>query len=192
VFNRFRPGQYVFTTLVGRNLIQYANWHPFTISESFRVNEDDDLDTEIEERIAGSEINEKSIKENAVPASVDGIRQLRHRANMVNGKHSTIASIHIKTLGRATNQVFETFKANEKVKVYVDGPYGPKLSYQDYEVLALFATGIGATPGLAIIKDIIDKRSDGVKTVNTNCIYFVWSIKTIGNTTYYSSYLVEY
>lgn len=190
LFNKFRPGQYVFTSMVlnGKNLLQYANWHPFTVSEAFRVSKEG-VDCGIEERISGDSTmvekkgDSKSVADNCSvsSSSSSGIADLRRRARMTTSeKDSTIASIHIKTLGKSTSRLFEAYQANQDIKVYLDGPYGPKLRYQDYDIVGLFATGIGATPGLAIIKDIVDKRADGVKTVNVNTIYFTWSVKTIG------------
>ena len=46
----FRPGQYVFVSMAkrGSRLLGYANWHPFTISEIFRFNQNDHA---IEERV---------------------------------------------------------------------------------------------------------------------------------------------
>lgn len=60
----------------------------------------------------------------------------------------------------------------------IDGPYGTELQYQDYEVVSLFATGIGITPALSIIKDIIEKRSTGVRTMAVEQVYLSWTIKT--------------
>lgn len=51
---RFKSGQYVFVIIArsGRKLLKYANWHPYNISEVFRVN--NNAYTSVEERIIDS------------------------------------------------------------------------------------------------------------------------------------------
>lgn len=70
--------------------------------------------------------------------------------------------------------------SNEQLKVIIDGPYGPDLDYQDFQVLALFGTGIGVTPALAVIKDVVERRCGGVRTVAVKPIYLTWAIRNTG------------
>ncbi|GAA5809105.1 hypothetical protein MFLAVUS_002509 [Mucor flavus] len=187
----FKPGQYVFVSIArsGRKLWKYANWHPYTISEVFRVN--NNTDGRVEERIIDSATNtikdEKTEKpENKSPDSMFDIdslsdtASLRRRANPLPGDDSitTVGTFHIKALGNKTRDLVKHAAANEQLRVIVDGPYGPNLDYQDFQVLALFSTGIGITPSLAIIKDILQKRCNGVRTVAVEHIYLTWAIKS--------------
>ena len=42
-------------------------------------------------------------------------------------------------------------------KVLVDGPYGaPAQDYREYEVVLLVGLGIGATPMISILKDMVN------------------------------------
>jgi len=45
---------------------------------------------------------------------------------------------------------------NSFPKVMIDGPYGaPAQEYKNYEVVLLVGLGIGATPMISIMKDIV-------------------------------------
>jgi ferredoxin-NADP reductase len=48
--------------------------------------------------------------------------------------------------------------------------------------MALFGAGIGITPALAIVKDVVERRADGVRTVAVEHIYLTWAIRASGNT----------
>ncbi|KAI7903252.1 ferric reductase like transmembrane component-domain-containing protein [Cokeromyces recurvatus] len=205
----FKPGQYVFSSMIlnGRKIWEYANWHPFTISEVFRVS--DSPDNEIEERVMGvaTEKSEKisqddtekkknyqmSYSKNLYSSSLKdhtliNTQELRHRTKLVPTYSSydddqnikTFATFHIKTLGTKTRDLLTTATSkNQNIDVYIDGPFGPHHEYQDFPVLTLYATGIGITPALAIIKDMIDRRSRGIRTVVTESIYLTWAIPDI-------------
>lgn len=190
--SKFKPGQYVFVSIVknGRKLWEYANWHPFTISEVFRVNTN--VDSGIEERTVESTdptITDVKIEEKKRPSSPHSLldtesladtSSLRRRANALpgDGESKTVGSFHIKALGNKTRELLQSAAANEELIISVDGPYGPDLKYQDYQVVSLFATGIGITPALAIIKDIVEKRSNGVRTMAIEHVYLSWAIRT--------------
>ncbi|KAI8991386.1 ferric reductase like transmembrane component-domain-containing protein [Mycotypha africana] len=203
IMNSFKPGQYIFAALVlnGKKLWEYANWHPFTISEVFRVN-DSDTDSGIEERVVGAShsekiatstkpdstvtVNEKRKIANssavtiADSSSLSDVSCLRRRAATVSGDTNakTIASFHIKALGHMTRDLVKAAAVGNKVQVYIDGPHGPHLHYQDYPVAAYFSTGIGVTPSLAMIKDIVERRCNGVRTITTENVYLIWAIKS--------------
>ncbi|KAI9254800.1 ferric reductase like transmembrane component-domain-containing protein [Sporodiniella umbellata] len=173
----FRPGQYVFVSMAqkGSKLLGYANWHPFTISEVFRFNKSND--GSIEERVM--ETSGEKAKGASDANSLSNVSTLRRRANVAGSEvTNTMASIHIKALGNYTKRLLESASKNEAVAVAIDGPFGPQLQYQDYPVLALFGTGIGVTPAMTIAKDVIERRSSGIKTVTTETIYFSWAIRS--------------
>ncbi|CAO0801401.1 unnamed protein product [Mucor circinelloides] len=190
----FKPGQYVFAAFVinGKKLWEYANWHPFTISEVFRVN--DSNDSGIEERVLDNNNNGNGKTEvakfdeknkNASPteslsdvSSMSDCSSLRRRGNgVMNNQTKLMASFHIKALGTKTSDLLRTAAANDKLKVYIDGPFGPQLQVQDFPVAAFFATGVGVTPAMCVIKDIIDKKSVGLRTMTTDQIYLIWAVR---------------
>lgn len=191
--NRFKPGQYMFISIVkngGRKVWEYANWHPITVSETFRVSSNDQTDSAIEERIVGSNQGtlNGNVKEKKVISAVSSVSDidslsdvstLRHRANNITSDETatTIGSFHIKALGGKTRNLLKASAAGENLTVRVDGPYGPHLEYQDYQVMTLFAAGIGITPALAIVKDCVERRSNGIKTVAVEHIYLTWAIR---------------
>lgn len=88
------------------------------------------------------------------------------------------ASIHIKALGDGTRQLVQAIQSGQNVDLRVDGPYGPRLRYLDYSVVALFAVGIGITPALAIMKDCIDKQ-DRLRS-RVRSVYLTWSVRKVG------------
>lgn len=192
-----KPGQYIFAAFVinGKKLWEYANWHPFTISEIFRVNESND--SGIEERVLGSSNNSEKTetanhdekkKHSSSPtesltdvSSMSDCSSLRRRGNGAMTKQTKLmASFHIKALGTKTSDLLKTAAANDKLKVYIDGPFGPQLQVQDFPVAAFFATGVGVTPAMCVIKDIIDKKSMGLRTMATDQIYLIWAIRITG------------
>ncbi|KAI8368779.1 ferric reductase like transmembrane component-domain-containing protein [Blakeslea trispora] len=184
----FRPGQYVFVSIAKEKfkLWKYANWHPYTISEVFRMHDSSNNDSGIEERIVSgnNEGNEKSEKQQGSGSltnvsSLSDTASLRRRANALPSEQAqTIASFHIKGLGNKTRKLLEASDVSSMLSVKVDGVYGPQLNYQDYQVVSLFATGIGLTPALAIMKDIVEKRASGVKTVAVENVYLTWAVRS--------------
>ncbi|PHZ08188.1 uncharacterized protein RHIMIDRAFT_295377 [Rhizopus microsporus ATCC 52813] len=172
----FRPGQYVFVAMARAQsrILGYANWHPFTISEVFRLSKS--IDSGIEERIAEG-INEKE-KGSTDIASLSDTSSLRRRANIGVDTTTTMATFHAKALGNYTRDILKAASRNEPIEVAVDGPFGPQLQYQDFPVLALFGAGIGITPAMAIVKDCVERRSMGIKTVATEYIQLSWAIRS--------------
>lgn len=90
---------------------------------------------------------------------------------------SAAASIHIKALGDGTRQLMESVVRGQDLELRVDGPYGPRLRYRDYKVVALFAVGIGITPALTVLRDCIEssRRRSCVQRV-----YLTWSATHAG------------
>ncbi|KAI9162038.1 hypothetical protein LWI28_023166 [Acer negundo] len=77
-------------------------------------------------------------------------------------------SVHIRALGDWTNQLNTIFSEKSETsrggrttggfpKIKIDGPYGaPSRDYKTYDVVLLIGLGIGATPMISIVKDIIN------------------------------------
>ncbi|KAF7730286.1 ferric/cupric-chelate reductase [Apophysomyces ossiformis] len=188
----YHPGQYVFVALAKKgykHLWQMANWHPMTISEVFRVKTVDSGSSNgaIEERVIDTVISSDKEKVkyhdgalSANAAETGSLCEMRRRAPASASAHqgeTTVATLHIKGLGAYTRELLKDASTNTPLHFKVDGPYGPRLEFQDYKVMSCFAAGIGITPALTLIKDCIERRSAGVKTVSTEQIYLVWVIR---------------
>lgn len=103
-----------------------------------------------------------------------------HPFSITSAPQDNYISVHIRTLGDWTSQLRVVFsevcqpstdgksgllraETDRQVvgpvfpKVLIDGPYGaPAQDYKDYEVVLLVGLGIGATPFISILKDIIN------------------------------------
>lgn len=191
ILKNFNPGQYVFAAMVlnGRKIWEYANWHPFTISEIFHGTSTTNSHI-IEERIIGSSIKNETTKllqkdqhSYSSVSSIDSLTDRVYRRHKYAGTQddTTMASFYVKALGTKTRDLLASSSVSSKnLQIYIDGLYGPQLPFQDYPILALFATGIGVTPAMAIIQTILEKRSNGVRTVTTDHIYLTWAIRVTG------------
>lgn len=183
LLSKFYPGQYIFAAMIINNTLwERCHWHPFTVSEIFHVpkkqhlNEGEDMENQ---RLLSHVEDYQSIVNND-NEKVNQLRQ-RHRLFGTDDNTESYATIHIKALGTKTQHILDTLNDEKKtIKIYIDGLYGPRLPYQDYRFLGLFATGIGVTPALVIMKDVIDKRYQGMYSVSVNKSHLVWSIRHTG------------
>jgi len=64
-------------------------------------------------------------------------------------------------------------------KVFIDGPYGaPAQNYRKYDILLLIGLGIGATPFISILKDLLNNiKSNEVKQCSTLANLFLMDSK---------------
>ncbi|ORX48494.1 hypothetical protein DM01DRAFT_1326206 [Hesseltinella vesiculosa] len=190
----YQPGQYVFLALARKKANAWwlrwrmANWHPITVSEVFPGNKAPDA---AEKRVPhhSDEAGRHSISLEGT-TSLD-TNSLRRRASAwadeeSQTKHSRdqhkVASLHIKALGGFSRDLLRHADEGSEVYVKVDGPYGPRLAYQDYQVLACYAAGIGITPALTLIKDCVERRASGVSTVSTSYVQLVWVVRSTEET----------
>ncbi|KAK7269361.1 hypothetical protein RIF29_22086 [Crotalaria pallida] len=142
-------------------------------------------------------------------------------------------SVHIRTLGDWTSQLKAVFakacqpasdeqsgllradmlKGNNKIprmpKLLIDGPYGaPAQDYKNYEVILLVGLGIGATPLISILKDVLNNikqhqqdadevESGGVMNNNkknpfaTKRAYFYWVTREQGSFEWFKGVMNE-
>ncbi|GMJ02665.1 respiratory burst oxidase homologue D [Hibiscus trionum] len=139
-------------------------------------------------------------------------------------------SVHIRTLGDWTRQLKTVFSqvcqppAAGKSgllraegtdtcfpKIFIDGPYGaPAQDYKKYDVLLLVGLGIGATPMISIVKDIINNmkmEEDSIpisamengncsnkannKGFNTRKAYFYWVTREQGSFEWFKGIMNE-
>lgn len=80
-------------------------------------------------------------------------------------------------------------------RLQIDGPYGaPAQDYKQYEVLLLVGLGIGATPLISIVKDVLNNikqqkevedqanmTKSGVRSFVTKRAYFYWITREQGS-----------
>ncbi|VAH19958.1 unnamed protein product [Triticum turgidum subsp. durum] len=153
-----------------------------------------------------------------------------HPFSITSAPEDNYVSVHIKTLGDWTNQLRNAFlkvcptptegtteilraefnredaMTNPSLpKVLIDGPYGaPAQDYKEYDIVLLVGLGIGATPMISIIKDIITnaKRLDGdVESGNghagdaspfrTRRAYFYWVTREQGSLEWFRGVMDE-
>lgn len=137
-------------------------------------------------------------------------------------------SVHIRTLGDWTRQLKTVFSevcqpapAGESgllraeggnnsagfPKILIDGPYGaPAQDYKKYDVVLLVGLGIGATPMISIVKDIINNMKSeennlesGLKvnnnnknsSFNTRKAYFYWVTREQGSFEWFKGIMNE-
>ncbi|CAL4993139.1 unnamed protein product [Urochloa decumbens] len=128
---RYKSGQYVFVNCAAVSRFQ---WHPFSITSA---PQDDYVSVHI--RDAG-----------------DWTRQLVKifsEANKGQGGHQIPTENGDRDSAMTTNPR----GASLWPKVRIDGPYGaPAQDYKQYDVVLLVGMGIGATPMISIIKDIVN------------------------------------
>ncbi|KAF6985025.1 hypothetical protein CFC21_002946, partial [Triticum aestivum] len=153
-----------------------------------------------------------------------------HPFSITSAPGDDYVSVHIKTLGDWTNQLRNAFlkvcpaptegtteilrveynhddvMSNPSLpKVLIDGPYGaPAQDYKEYDIVLLVGLGIGATPMISIIKDIITnaRRLDGdVESGNghagaaspfrTRRAYFYWVTREQGSLEWFRGVMDE-
>ncbi|KAL2524988.1 Respiratory burst oxidaseprotein F [Abeliophyllum distichum] len=130
-------------------------------------------------------------------------------------------SIHIRQLGDWTQQLKKVFseaceppvggksgllRADETTKkslpkLLIDGPYGaPAQDYSKYDVLLLVGLGIGATPFISILKDLLNNivkmeeqavSSKQKTTLRTTNAYFYWVTREQGSFDWFKGVLDE-
>ncbi|KAK4432773.1 Respiratory burst oxidaseprotein E [Sesamum alatum] len=113
-----------------------------------------------------------------------------HPFSLTSAPGDNYLSVHIRTVGDWTQELKRVFTEDNSStcvigrakfgalgnvnqtglpKLLVDGPYGaPAQDYQNYDVLLLVGLGIGATPFISILKDLLNNtRSDDQMDSNT-------------------------
>lgn len=104
------------------------------------------------------------------------------------------ASFHMKCLGGFTKQLYAgAQEGNEygkaKLKLRVDGPYGKvSIDFIRYRTVVLIGSGIGVTPMMSILKDLVDRQVSSMP-ITTQAIYFYWIIPDIDCYSWFSSEL---
>ncbi|KAJ0988701.1 hypothetical protein J5N97_007057 [Dioscorea zingiberensis] len=125
---KYRSGQYMFVNCAA---VSPFEWHPFSITSA---PQDDYLSVHI--RTLGDWTRQlKAVFSEVCQPSTDGKSGLL-RADYDHGSNTPIPNFP---------------------RVLIDGPYGaPAQDYQKYEVVLLVGLGIGATPFISILRDIVN------------------------------------
>ncbi|XP_010521419.1 PREDICTED: respiratory burst oxidase homolog protein E [Tarenaya hassleriana] len=133
--------------------ISRFEWHPFSITSA-----PGDKNLSVHIRIVG-----------------DWTEELRRV--LTEGK-----DISTSMIGRGTFSAYTNVDPSRRPKLLVDGPYGaPAQDYRSYDVLLLIGLGIGATPFISILRDLLNNARD----VQTDTEF---SISDISLNSYTSSY----
>nr|CAG8474216.1 2565_t:CDS:2 [Entrophospora candida] len=110
--------------------------------------------------------------------------------------NNNISTIHLKTIGKFTNLLFdrasrESYAMNPTLKISIEGPYGKSsVQFMDYDTVILFSGGIGVTPMISILRNLVDRLVSGM-TIATNTIYFVWAVPNLDSYHWFSTELQE-
>ncbi|WZZ19318.1 hypothetical protein YC2023_112407 [Brassica napus] len=148
-----------------------------------------------------------------------------HPFSITSASGDEFLSIHIRTLGDWTSQLkclfskvcqppstsqSELFTADlvqannitRFPRLLIDGPYGaPAQDYRNYDVLLLVGLGIGATPLISILKDVLNNIKNhkpieegtghNVNRSNTKRAYFYWVTREQGSLEWFSEVMNE-
>ncbi|XP_062030403.1 respiratory burst oxidase homolog protein A-like isoform X1 [Rosa rugosa] len=86
-----------------------------------------------------------------------------HPFSLTSGPEDDYLSVHIRTSGDWSYQIYSLFQEatlsglNSYPKVHIDGPYGAaSQDHVKYDTIVLIGLGIGATPFIGILKDIVN------------------------------------
>ncbi|CAG8477268.1 198_t:CDS:2 [Ambispora gerdemannii] len=103
------------------------------------------------------------------------------------------ATIHLKCAGGFTKSLYESAYQEMKssLKLKVDGPYGrTRIDFTEYRSVLLVGGGIGITPMISLLRDLVDRQVAGFSLV-TQSIYFVWVIPDHDSYAWFSSEFTE-
>ncbi|XP_059442674.1 respiratory burst oxidase homolog protein A-like [Corylus avellana] len=123
-------------------------------------------------------------------------------------------SVHIRQLGDWTQDLMRVFsqaipmagnstgirRVDETTqegwpKLLIDGPYGaPAQDYRKYDVLLLVGMGIGATPFISILKDLLNniiKMEEAADSISDVTAYFYWVTREQGSFDWFKGVIDE-
>jgi len=96
-----------------------------------------------------------------------------HPFSFSSAPHEENVTMHIKDSGSYTHQLREKASSGGITKIKVDGPYGRVgVKISDYKIIVLLAGGVGVTPMISILKQLM-QSSTGLLTK----VYFVWTVR---------------
>ncbi|KAH7912908.1 ferric reductase NAD binding domain-containing protein [Hygrophoropsis aurantiaca] len=152
---RWTPGQTAYLIMPHVSRLPFEA-HPFTIA-SFDSNLFDSIE---EQKPSGEKSTSTSLAEHALGSSTPFWKEVVFFINIREG---------------FTARLKETALKGGKVKVFVDGPYGPSPDLSSYDTSILIAGGSGVSYTLPTLLDIIERARNG----KSDCrrVVFIWSIR---------------
>ncbi|RZS05669.1 hypothetical protein BHM03_00036205 [Ensete ventricosum] len=128
---RYKSGMYLFVKCPD---VSPFEWHPFSITSA-----PDDEHLSVHIRTLGDWTTElRNVFGKVCQAQVT-----LKKANLVRLETTVVADVQ--------------FEDARFPKLYIDGPYGaPAQDYKKYDILLLIGLGIGATPFISILKDLLN------------------------------------
>ncbi|XP_051132221.1 putative respiratory burst oxidase homolog protein H [Andrographis paniculata] len=168
---RYKSGMYIFIRCPD---VSSFEWHPFSITSA---PDDDYLSVHI--RALG-----------------DWTTELRERFAKVCEPKSRRGK---SSLMRMETKAYSDSTGDEFPRIIIKGPYGaPAQNYKKYDILVLIGLGIGATPMISIIKDIVNNESKWAAleevTGERKCperAYFYWVTREQGSFDWFKGVLED-
>ncbi|KAJ6407328.1 hypothetical protein OIU84_010768 [Salix udensis] len=122
--------------------------------------------------------------------AISSFRMVKHPFSITSAPGDDHLSVHIRVVGDWTEELKRVFtEGNDspcvigrakfgqlgnmdqtrQPKLYVDGPYGaPAQEYRNYDVLLLVGLGIGATPFISILRDLLNNTRAADNQMDSN------------------------
>ncbi|KAH7528865.1 hypothetical protein FEM48_Zijuj05G0123200 [Ziziphus jujuba var. spinosa] len=98
-----------------------------------------------------------------------------HPFSLTSGPEDDFLRVHIRTLGDWSYQMYSLYQeatssgVKQYPKIYIDGPYGAaSQDHIKYDIVLLIGLGIGATPFISILKDIVNGVQNA-RCSNSSC-----------------------
>ncbi|EIW75440.1 hypothetical protein CONPUDRAFT_112007 [Coniophora puteana RWD-64-598 SS2] len=153
----WKPGQTAYLIMPSVSRLPFES-HPFTIA-SFDSNLFDSIEDKDSAR-SSEKSNRMSLAEHALGSSMPFWKEVVFFINVREG---------------FTGRLREAALKGEKVKVFIDGPYGPSPDLGSYDTCVLIAGGSGVSYTLPTLLDIIEN----VRSGKSDCrrVVFIWAIR---------------
>lgn len=88
-----------------------------------------------------------------------------------------------------TTRLKDAALKGDKVKVFVDGPYGPSPNLGSYDTSVLIAGGSGVSYTLPVLLDIIERVRNGESRCHR--VVFIWSIRSVDHIHWINDVLIR-
>ncbi|KAG1768915.1 ferric reductase NAD binding domain-containing protein [Suillus placidus] len=151
------PGQTAYLIIPSVSRLPFEA-HPFTIA-SFNSTL---FDVPKEQKPTSEKYDEISLAEGNLGSSAPFWKELVFFVNVREGFTARLKDAALK---------------GDKVKVFVDGPYGPSPNLGSYDTSVLVAGGSGVSYTLPVLLDIIERVRNGQSGCHR--VVFIWSIRSV-------------
>ncbi|CAG8492420.1 13358_t:CDS:2 [Ambispora gerdemannii] len=107
------------------------------------------------------------------------------------------ATIHLKSSGDFTESLFKLVRSSNNgesstpITMRVEGPYGrPSLNFQAFKTVVLIGGGIGVTPIMSLLQDLVDRQVTG-NPITTQSIFLIWTVPNLASYSWFESEIQE-